>query len=145
LRGYSPLHAFREDGAVVLLDRKDNIAASWSFGKLLTHWKCKHAMAVFVPAISRTMEFRQYRYGSRVLRGVGTSFNLFLEAIASGSIYYDPGINMKRQSDGSWKPKKRNQFRTKIGKLAQLYESLELVDACRPNLSARVVSSEFEH
>ncbi|PLX68796.1 MAG: hypothetical protein C0603_06495 [Denitrovibrio sp.] len=43
----------KADGFVGLITAGENIAGSWSFAKLIGHWKRKHAKAVYVPSMSR--------------------------------------------------------------------------------------------
>ncbi|WP_457395542.1 MvaI/BcnI family restriction endonuclease, partial [Roseateles sp. P5_E1] len=51
LHGYDrQSQKYRPDGAVVMIDHAGDVAMSWSFAKLLDHWKSKHAKAAFVPA-----------------------------------------------------------------------------------------------
>jgi hypothetical protein len=70
---------------------------------------------------------KSYRYGQIVFLGEGTSFNFFLSQIASGNIYYDPGIKIENIS-GSPKPKKRSQFRIKSANLNNLYNLFSKTD-----------------
>ncbi len=123
-RKYSP------NGAIQLLDGRDNLAASWSFVKLMDHWKAKHAHAVFVPCQQRAAPERQYRYARHVLLGEGAEFGLFLTAVSEGKVYYDPGIKLEDVSTGSPRQKKRSQFRVSSKDLSALYESTRVVDAC---------------
>lgn len=69
---------------------------SWSFAKLIDHWKTKHAHAAFVPAQQRLVPERQYRYGGSILLGKGAEFGLFLTALEAGKVYYDPGIKVEK-------------------------------------------------
>lgn len=117
-------------GAIQLLDKNGNVAASWPFAKLLDHWKTKHAHAAFVPSqVSKAGE-RQYRFGRGILLGEGAEFSRFLHAVSEGKVYYDPGIKLEGISTGKPKTKARSQFRVKSPDLPSLYETSRVVDAC---------------
>lgn len=115
------------NGRIALVDKKDNEAASWSFSSMLLHWNRKHNQACYVPSLSETSEARQYKYGNKVILGTGTDFQLFLAQMATGNIYYDPGIKMESASTKP-KLKKRSQFRIKSQHLPNLYKDNELLD-----------------
>lgn len=123
-RKYSPT------GAIRLLDRKDREAMSWSFAKLIDHWKTKHAHAAFVPAQQRLTPDRQYRYGRSILLGEGAEFGLFLAAMEAGKVYYDPGIKVEKASTEKPLTKRRSQFRVSSKDIPALYASSRVVDAC---------------
>lgn len=114
-------------GKIVLLDKFENEAASWSFSSLLLHWNRKHDKACYVPSKSLITEERKYKYGNNVILGTGTDFQLFLSQMALGNIYYDPAIKLENIST---KPeiKKRSQFRIKSRFLSQLYTNNEIVN-----------------
>ena len=82
------------NGRITLIDQDENETASWSFSSMLMHWNRKHEKACYVPSLSETKEDRKYRYGNNVILGTGTDFQLFLRQMASGIIYYDPGIKL---------------------------------------------------
>ncbi|MDR3571440.1 MAG: MvaI/BcnI family restriction endonuclease [Candidatus Pacebacteria bacterium] len=71
---------------------------------------------------------RQYRYGGAVRLADGTDFLKLLEAIALGSVYYDPGIKLENESSRNPKIKRRSQFRIKSHALATLYTRMERLD-----------------
>jgi hypothetical protein len=121
---YSP------NGSIRLLDKDDNEAMSWSFAKLIDHWKAKHASAAFVPAQQLLVPERQYRYGKSILVGEGAAFGLFLRGVREGKVYYDPGIKLEGQSTGKPVPKKRSQFRVSSKHIPDLYVASRVVDAC---------------
>lgn len=131
LHGFNTAKGELEDaeGAICLLDKNQNIAASWSFAKIIEHWKRKHARAVYVPAISSVLRNgeRAYHYGNNVRLFQGTDINKFLVQMGSGLAYYDPGINLKKKN-GKFQAKRRNQFRIKSKDLNHLYRNLEEVD-----------------
>lgn len=115
------------NGRIALLDKNDNEAASWSFSSMLLHWNRKHNQACYVPSLSENKEERSYKYGDKVILGVGTDFQLFLGQMACGNIYYDPGIKMENFSTKP-KIKKRSQFRIKSQFLKNLYKHNEIID-----------------
>lgn len=114
------------NGRIILTDKKGNEAAAWSFSSLLLHWNRKHNQACYVPSISDTTGNRKYKYGDKVLLGVGTDFQLFLKQLAKGNIYYDPGIKMENISTRP-KIKKRSQFRIKYQFLDDLYKESNII------------------
>lgn len=114
------------EGKIALLDTDNNEAASWSFSSLLLHWNRKHNQACYVPSLSDTAEVRKYKYGNTVILGTGTDFQLFLSQMASGNIYYDPGIKLENISTRP-KVKRRSQFRIKSQHLRNLYRTSEVV------------------
>ncbi len=120
------------NGRIALVDRNDVEAASWSFSSMLLHWNRKHSQACYVPSLSDIKTERKYKYGNNIILGTGTNFQLFLNQMASGNIYYDPGIKME---DVSTKPKikKRSQFRIKSQFLPDLYQANEIVDVTKTN------------
>jgi MvaI/BcnI restriction endonuclease family len=118
------------DGRIALIDKDDNEAASWSFSSMFLHWNRKHNQACYVPSLSETEIERKYRYGSKIILGTGTDFQLFLAQMALGNIYYDPGIKMENISTKP-KIKKRSQFRIKSKHLPNLYKNNEIVDVIK--------------
>lgn len=132
--GYDRSEAtFDVNGRVSLVGDNDQVAASWSFLKLLEHWKRKHSRAVYVPSMTRTVTLegetrRQYRYSSTVELGEGTLFALFLDQLDRGNVVYDPGIHKTL----GLAAKKRNQFRIQSQNLSSLYTSYSKCEACAP-------------
>ncbi len=114
------------DGKIALLDTDNNEAASWSFSSLLLHWNRKHNKACYVPSLSDITGVRKYKYGNKVILGIGTDFQLFLSQMASGNIYYDPGIKLENISSRP-RVKRRSQFRIKSKHLGNLYRKSEVV------------------
>lgn len=123
-----PTGRFEGDGAVMLVDHQDRVAASWSFAKLIDHWKRKHAKAVFVPSIVRKDPSIQYEYGEHIALAERGRFNLLLRAFAYGSVHYDPGIKLEGVEAGDSKLKRRSQFRIDSRYLSSLYETYRQVD-----------------
>jgi hypothetical protein len=116
-------------GGIALLDRNGKEAAIWHFSALMSHWKKKHALAAYVPAMRRTEPNRQYRFGSEIRLGLGTTFENFLGAVADGLVVYDPGIKVAGYPDAPI-PKHRSQFRIRSKDIGSLYGILERVDVC---------------
>jgi len=118
---------FSAFGKLMLLDSTGLCAASWSFAKLLEHWRTKHRQAVFVPAQRRKaaapVSKDAFRYGRVVGVGQGTDFGCFLRAVHAGAVYYDPGIKLTKSDAGKEITKRRSQFRIKCGALPELYHS----------------------
>ena len=114
------------DGGIVLLDRDDNIAASWGFRGIMAHWNRKHAKAVYVPSL---MQFPppEYSYGAVVQLCEGTDVLLLLAAISAGSVYYDPGIKIEAIGTAKLVIKRRSQFRVRHDGLNALYRFAETV------------------
>jgi hypothetical protein len=115
------------NGRISLVDINGNETASWSFASMLLHWNRKHNQACYVPSLSEKSNERQYKYGNNIILGTGTDFQLFLRQMASGNIYYDPGIKMENVSTKP-KIKKRSQFRIKSQNLPNLYKINEVLD-----------------
>lgn len=129
-------------GAIVLLDSADEVAASWSFAKLMSHWKNKHAKAVFVPSELSSSPVR-YRYGVDVKLGDGTSFGRVLQAFHAGLVFYDPGLKLEGASSPKPKAKRRSQFRVRSADLYSLYDRFRDARAApledtRPLVSSRL-------
>ncbi|MCP4546384.1 MAG: hypothetical protein GY835_07955 [bacterium] len=115
-------------GAICLIDAQENTAASWDFTKIIEHWTCKHANAVYVPSLKKKdVSPVQYKYSNLVRLYSSTNINLFLHSLAVGAVYYDPGIKLEHASTNP-KTKRRSQFRVKAKELDTLYENREDVD-----------------
>ncbi len=112
------------NGGLALVSN-DQCAASWSFRKLIDHWKKKHDKAAYFPNTAETDPPRRYLYADSVQLGRGTHFERFLAAIITGKLYYDPGIKLERASGESPRMKRRNQFRIRARDLASLYQTFE--------------------
>ena len=131
LRGFDRVSGTMTDahGAVEIVDPDGTVAASWSFAKLLEHWSRKHALAAYVPALRRDDPRRQYRFGRKVRLARHTNGLTLLRAIASGHVYYDPGIKLESAAAGD-ETKRRSQFRIQSKELGRLYSDFESVDVC---------------
>lgn len=136
LKGFDPKNSKITDanGAITLLDSSQTVAASWSFPKIMNHWKKKHSQAVYIPCMMRAAQTggREYYYGNDIELGTGTTFEMFLSAMAKGYVYYDPGIKLENVSNPKSVPKKRSQFRVNHKHLDNLYHSLEFLDITVP-------------
>lgn len=131
LQGYDlSSGTFDGDGCIALLDGADRMAASWSFAKLMDHWRLKHAKAAFVPSQIQRKPTIRYRYGSEVMLAEGAKFRLLLRAFAEGAVYYDPGIKIEKANSSKPEVKRRSQFRVDSRRLAGLYEKTRIVDVC---------------
>jgi hypothetical protein len=114
------------NGAVALVDEAGEVAAAWAFSGLLAHWSRKHTRAVYVPSMRRTEPTWQYAFGSQVRLAQGTDSLRLLAALASGAVYYDPGIKLEHVSTRP-QVKRRSQFRIASKNIAALYETVETV------------------
>lgn len=133
LDGFNPeTSEYLPTGAVLLMNNEGNVAAGWSFAKLMDHWKEKHAQAAYVPVQQLLVPHRQYRYGRKILLGEGAEFKLLLEALNEGKVYYDPGIKLEGASTQGGKGKRRSQFRVNSRDIPALYKACRTVDACGP-------------
>lgn len=117
----------RLDGGLCLVSDTGEIAAKWSFAKLMKHWNQKHARAAYVMSKRRDAPRRQYAYGPVLRLGTGTDFVKFLSAVADGSIYYDPGIKLAAASSATPETKRRSQFRIPATRLERLYRTFDVV------------------
>ena len=114
------------NGCVVLLSPQEEVAASWSFRKILTHWCRKHNKAAYIPAeVDRESERPKYRFGKDIKLCRSTDPTMLLKGITSGSVYYDPGIKLDRATG---KTHRRSQFRVKFSNLSGLYRQSEDID-----------------
>ncbi len=118
------------DGEIALLDNDGNITASWSFSKLMDHWKRKHSQAVYVPCLRRSESgIYKYFYGKNIELGTDTNFEMFLSALFLGTVFYDPGIKLENASSKTPKTKRRSQFRVNHKHLNTLYKNFEHIIA----------------
>lgn len=118
------------DGKIALTDMDGAITASWSFAKLMDHWKRKHSKAVYIPAMKRReANTYQYHYGKDIELGTGTNIEKMLQRMQEGFVFYDPGIKLENASSDKPKTKRRSQFRINHSQLEQLYKSFDYIDA----------------
>jgi len=116
------------NGGIYLIDSKDTIAASWSFSKILSHWKKKHAKASYIPSLSRSVPIKQFSYSNNIFLCTGTDFPLFMASFIKGHIYFDPGMHLEDVSQLKQTPKKRSQFRMTSKTIKDVYQNVELID-----------------
>lgn len=129
LQGYdSKAGTFDGDGCIALLSNADEVAASWSFAKLMDHWRMKHAKAAFVPSQLQRNPTIRYRYGNHIMLAEGAKFKLLLRAFVEGAVYYDPGLKIEKAGSARPEIKRRSQFRVDSRRLASLYEKTRIVD-----------------
>ena len=114
------------EGSVRLVDDKGLVAASWSFSRLLSRWRCKHTRAAYVPSICRKLSIQRYRYGNKIRLATKTDFLLFLRALADKRVFYDPGIKVEMKA-GKPVAKVRSQFRVSSHDIVSLYGRVETI------------------
>ncbi len=115
-------------GYIGLISKSGEIAAKWSFSKIIDHWKRKHSKATYIPSMSSLTDGSvSYHYGNVVRLFEGTTMKRLLKAIVSKDVYYDPGIKVENVSSSSTS-KRRSQFRIKSSSLPLLYENAQTVD-----------------
>lgn len=115
------------NGGIYLVDKNDNVAASWSFSKMLSHWNKKHFKASYIPSLLQTTPIRQYKFSNNIILGENTDFSFFITAIGNGKIIYDPGIHIDNiSSRATLKP--RSQFRISSKYIKELYSDIQYVD-----------------
>lgn len=115
------------NGVIPLVSDRGEVAAAWAFGKILEHWSHKHTKAVYVPSKCRPEPHRQYAYGHKVRLAQRTDSLKLLAALATGAVYYDPGIKLENASTDP-EVKRRSQFRVASRNISALYESVETVE-----------------
>ncbi|MCX6885346.1 MAG: MvaI/BcnI family restriction endonuclease [Verrucomicrobia bacterium] len=115
-------------GQLVLVSVSGEVAAAWSFEKVLEHWAAKHTKAVYVPSKLLSEPKIQYSYGHTVRLAEGTDSLFFLKALATGHIFYDPGIKLEQTAVGREKFKARSQFRVASKNINALYRNVESLD-----------------
>jgi hypothetical protein len=59
--------------------------------------------------------------------GIGTDILRFLDGVAQGAVYYDPGIKVEGTGSDR-RAKRRSQFRIRSADLGRLYSQLEVLD-----------------
>ncbi len=114
-------------GGIRLMDENQNVSAEWTFGRLIKKWSEKHAAAAYVPYEREVGDAIHYRYNSPVLLGEGTEFELFLRAMASGAVVYDPAPKLTGIGTEKTQVKARSQFRISVANLNKLYKKNEIV------------------
>lgn len=129
IEGFRSAKDFDLSGMIELVDRETGeLAAGWSFMKLLEHWQRKHNRAAYVPYVkegdagSSVVEF-----GPLITLGISTSFGLFLHAFSEGKVVFDPG-DKAVLSNGKWTPHSRSQFRINLYDIGAIYHETQLID-----------------
>lgn len=112
---------------IQLITRENDVAAMWSYAKLMEHWKQKHDRAAYALSMMRVVPRRQYRYAPTLRLGLGTDFLLLLKAFSRGAAYYDPGIKVTEADSATPAQKRRSQFRMKLADISSLYTRFETV------------------
>ena len=127
--GFTDAKHFNPNGMIALYDKETgDLAAGWSYLKLLEHWQRKHNRAAYVPYLkegkgdSTTVEF-----GPLITLGISTSFGLFLQAFQDGKAVYDPGVKITLKN-GKWAPHPRSQFRINLKDIGAIYQKVREVD-----------------
>jgi hypothetical protein len=115
-------------GGMELVDAHAEVAARWSFAKLINHWRTKHSLCAYVPSLKRDNLGIEYRFGYRVGLGQGTGFELLAAALARGDVFYDPGLKLEQASTPHPVAKRRNQIRAAFRNVANLYDVYETLD-----------------
>lgn len=124
IRGFDPVKGTITDvsGGIFLVSPEGSDAAIWSFPLLLKHWSRKHAHACYVRYDREIREGKTgYIYRNPVWLGEGTDFALFLKAMSTGTVVYDPGTKVIRLKTGNTGVKARSQFRMNFNNLGNLY------------------------
>lgn len=133
ISGYERDETGRVDptGHLSLVASDGEIAAGWSFRKLLDRWQRKHSATVYVPARRRTTHgLREFCFGTSVLLCEETHFQLVLDAMYEGVLYLDPAVKAEGWSSGTPVIKRRNQFRMKRKDVGCLYRRSGVVNVC---------------
>lgn len=118
---------FDPDGFLAFLTDKEQIAAGWTFRKLVQCWSRKHAAAAYVPAVADDNP-KRFKSGEKILLCEGTDFLMVLSALNQGHMYLDPAIKAEGFSTPSPSIKRRNQFRIRRSELHRLYRRSTSVD-----------------
>lgn len=120
----------KSDGGYFLKNDNGEIAAGWTFSKLLNHWKNKHTKTCYVSYKDIQIEgSTYYHFGPKICLAQGASIENFLDALSKGIVVHDPGCRYALDSNtGKWKQKKRNQFRVSATNSAYLYDEYKELD-----------------
>lgn len=114
------------NGKVSLVHTSGELAAAWSFSKLIDRWTTKHSKAAYIPSIKRKSPLA-YKYGSSINLHQETDFLFFLEQLSAGYIYLDPALKLETDKTGKINIKRRNQFRINHKYLPKLYAKEEQI------------------
>ena len=121
LVGFTDAKHFDPNGMIALYDKQTGeLAAGWSYLKLLEHWQRKHNRAAYVPYLREKEDGKTtVEFGPLVTLGISTSFGLFLKAFQDGKVIYDPGDKITLK-DGKWTPHSRSQFRINLNDISAI-------------------------
>lgn len=110
-------------GGVVLHDADKNIIISWSFSRLLEHWKQKCDKSLIIPYEEEKSSDGKLSY--KVLGAIesleGISFVKFLEALMKGDICYVPLHKLENAFTGKPKLKLQHRLMMKQASLPVLF------------------------
>lgn len=120
---------------IALYDKQTSeLAAGWSYLKLLEHWQRKHNRAAYVPYLREKEDGKTtVEFGPLVTLGISTSFGLFLKAFQDGKAIYDLGDKITLK-DGRWTPRSRSQFRINLNDISAIYQEVREVDLRRSTI-----------
>ena len=129
LVGFNDAKHFDPNGMIALYDKETSeLAAGWSYLKLLEHWQRKHNRAAYVPYLKEgKAESTTVEFGPLITLGISTSFGLFLQAFQDGKAVYDPGVKITLKN-GKWAPHPRSQFRINLKDISAIYQEVKEVD-----------------
>lgn len=127
--GFTNAKNFDPNGKIALIDSKTGeLAAGWSFLKILEHWQRKHNRVAYVPYVYESVEGQKLvEFGPLITLGMSTSFGLFLQAFNDRKIIFDPGDKLSF-IDNKWKPKSRSQFRINLNDVCAIYKEIHEID-----------------
>lgn len=133
LEGFTDANHFDPDGMIALYEKgTKNLAAGWSYLKLLGHWQRKHNRAAYVPYLREDDNGNtSVEFGPLITLGISTSFGLFLQAFKDGKAVYDPGDKAELKN-GKWSPHPRSQFRINLNDVAEIYQEVREIDMRDP-------------
>lgn len=114
-------------GGIFLRAPSGELSAGWSYKGLIEHWGRKHAAAAYVPYNRRYKSAPEYFYKSPIFIGEGTDFDMYLKAMYSGSIIYDPASKVMDASMPNSRVKARSQFRVSFRNLPTLYKKFSII------------------
>lgn len=118
-------------GHLALMAADGEIAAGWSFRKLLDRWQRKHSATVYVPARRQSANgVKRFCFGASVLLCEDTHFQFVLDAMCDGLLYLDPAVKAEGWSTDAPVIKRRNQFRMKMENVGSLYRRSDVIDVC---------------
>ena len=133
LDGFPDARHFDPNGMIALYETGTrNLAAGWSYLKLLEHWQRKHNRAAYIPYLREDEDGDTIvEFGPLITLGISTSFGLFLQAFQDSKAVYDPG-DKATLKNGKWTPHSRSQFRINLNDIAAIYQEVREVDIHDP-------------